>query len=277
MGEFVWLNGGVIPLSEASISPLDRGFLYGDGLFETMRSYQGTIHLLDRHLRRFADGAAVLGLQLPANDDLREALYEVLIANNHADGRIRLTVSRGSSDGSESTLFVRSEPLLQSDGIPDAQQLIVFSRARQLPEIMPRVKSLNYLPEILARREVVEKGVQEGLFLSPDGSVAEGSVSNIFIVKDGRLMTPPLSLGILGGIVRGRVLELAEKEGVPVHEKTFSLAELNEADECFYTNSVREIVPVRAVHAATIGDGVVGEVTQLLYNSWCAELPDEHL
>lgn len=277
MGELVWLNGRLISSSEARISPFDRGFLYGDGLFETMRSYQGVLHLLRRHLTRLYDGAAVLGLQLPPKADLRDGLYEVLRANSCHHARIRLTVSRGSEVSGQPTIFIYQQPLLHNDNIPPSEEITVFKRLRELPEIMPRLKSLNYLPELLAREEAHGQGLREGIFLSPEGFVTEGAVSNIFMVKNNRLITSPVSLGILPGILRGRVLELAGSEGVKVEERAFTLADLLNADECFYTNSVREIVPVHSLDGNRIGESTIGPVTQHLWNAYRAELPDESL
>ncbi len=288
MGELVRLDGRLIPLSEARISPLDRGFLYGDGLFETMRSYGGRVHLLRRHLARLAEGGRVIGLTIPSEEELRIAVREVLGQDVGGDARVRITVSRGVDPDGPPTVFIRRQPLLQKEGIqknekidaaesPDGEDLILFPSRRSVPEIRPRLKSLNYLPEILAQDDLRRRGLREGLFLTAEGYVAEGSVSNIFCVIDGTLRTPPVELGILPGITRGRVIELAHAAGIPVAEHPFLPEEMMNGEECFYTNSVRELVPVRSLEGRLIGGGKAGPVTRRLMRFYRAELPDEEL
>lgn len=288
MGELVRLDGRLIPISEARISPLDRGFLYGDGLFETMRSYGGRVHLLRRHLARLAEGGRAIGLAIPAGEELRIAVREVLGQDVGGDARVRITVSRGVDPDGPPTLFIRRQPLLQKDKpqenekIDDAaaaagEDLVLFASRRSVPEIGPRLKSLNYLPEILAQDGLRRQGLREGLFLTAEGYVAEGSVSNIFCVIDGALVTPPVELGILPGITRGRVLELARDAGIPVAERPFFPDDMIKGEECFYTNSVRELVPVRSLDGRLIGEGKAGPLTRRLTGLYRAELPDEEL
>ena len=293
MGELVWLDGRLIPLSEARISPLDRGFLYGDGLFETMRSYGGRVHLLRRHLARIAEGGRVIGLTIPSGEELRIAVRAVLEGDRleedrQSDARVRITVSRGVDPDGPPTVFIRRQPLLQKEEaqkngkidaaeLPEGEDLILFSSRRSLPEIRPRLKSLNYLPEILAQDDLRRRGLREGVFLTAEGYVAEGSVSNIFCVIGGTLRTPPVELGILPGITRGRVIELARAAGIPVAERPFLPEEIMKGEECFYTNSVRELVPVRSLEGRVIGGGKAGPITRRLLRFYRAELPDEEL
>lgn len=289
MGELVWLDGRLIPIEEARISPLDRGFLYGDGLFETMRSYDGTVHLLRRHLERLHGAAERIGLRVPDSGELRDAIHVLLRENGATDTRIRLTVSRGNDRDAEPTVFIRQQPLadsrnrtadvglLRSDPKPEDVDVLAFRRI--VPEIYPRVKSLNYLPEILAQDDLRRRGLREGFLLTPEGYVAEGTVSNLFCVMRGELLTPPVELGILPGVTRMRVMELATGEGLTVLQRPFTLGELHDAAECecFYTNSVRELVPVGKVGGRTIGTGETGPVTLLLRELYRAELADEDL
>lgn len=294
MGELVWLNDRLMPLEEARIHPLDRGFLYGDGLFETMRSYDGVIHLLYRHLERLREGGVRIELKVPSADVLCGAISVLLQENNASDARVRITLSRGVDRDGPPTLFIRQSPLLQmkeqhknvqdqngaEKGVRDGDEgedIDLLPFRRRLPEISPRLKSLNYLPEILAQDELRSRGLREGLLLTPEGDVAEGSVSNIFCVVDGELLTPPIHLGILPGITRARVIELANEEGITVAERSFLLDELLKSDECFYTNSVRELVPVRSVDGRVIGTGKSGPVTLRLLARYRAEIPNERL
>jgi branched-subunit amino acid aminotransferase/4-amino-4-deoxychorismate lyase len=274
----VYLNGAILPSREAMISPLDRGFLYGDGLFETMRSYGGKIHLLARHLARLRRSADHLLLPLPSDQDLVTALRATLEANGGGDLALRLTVSRGTGaigdiSGDMPTLLVTPRPLTQRDGRPEA--LITLSVWRSPPETGMAVKSLNYLTGAQAARELADAGVGEGILLTHEGWVAEGSVSNIFALRDDLLRTPPLSLGILDGITRRRVMELAGTIGIEVREERFTPEFLRSCRECFYTNSVREVVPVSSVDGHRVGDGDVGPVTRKLLDAYRREAPDE--
>lgn len=279
MAERVWLNGRLTSIDKAAISPLDRGFLYGDGLFETMRSYDGTIHLLRRHLERLADSASRIDLTLPTSDELRDILYALLNGNpgpRSGSRRIRLTVSRGVDLAGPPTIFARQSPIAEPTESPTAAELVVLERLREIPEIYPRLKSLNYLPEIHSRDELISRGFSEGILLSPEGYVAEGTISSIFSVVDGDLLTPPIDLGILPGITRRRIMELAEALGYSVRERRFTLDELKRGDECFYANSVRELVPVGKVDGTQIGDGDPGPITTVVMNAYRSECPDEN-
>jgi D-amino acid aminotransferase len=281
MEGYVYLNGAIVRADESTISPFDRGFLYGDGLFETMRAYGGTVHLLRRHIVRLQFGAELLKLQLPAERELRDAIRLLLEANRARDVAVRLTVSRGAlpqaGQDSTPTIFANLRPLDATRGADRLEALATVKTPRMLPETAVRLKSLNYLSSALAMQEVAAAGASEGIMLTPDGCVAEGSVSNLFFVKDRMLLTPPIELGILPGITRQRVIELAGERGVEVRETRFTVDEMKRGDECFYTNSVREIVPVSTIDNERIGSGEVGTITRRLVEAYRHELPDEEL
>jgi len=293
--EYLWLNGAIVRSDEARISPLDRGLLYGDGLFDTMRAYGGRVHLLDRHLARLAHGAGLLGIPLPPRGELADAVRATITANAAIDAIVRITVTRGTGgsvfDTGRSispTILIHLRPLLQHQNIsrnddgsrwsPAGEELITLSARHAAPEIGVRLKLLSYMTAIFSAPELREGDVREGLLLTDDGVVACGSVSNIFCVtRGGILRTAPLDLGVLPGITRGRVLELAAKLGIPSMETRFDLGVLLEADECFYTNAAREVVPVTALDGMPIGEGVPGPITLALADAYRAEAPDEGL
>ncbi len=272
----VWLNDALVNASEARISPFDRGFLYGDGLFETMRLYRAIPCLLDRHLRRLYASAARIKLELPERKCLEEMIYAVIEANQWSDARLRLTVSRGIDHRDtlcrrvESTIFIYGRPLLQNEVQPKPINLKTTLYTHQPSPFQTRLKSLNYLVEILSLDAAQAKGATEGVFLTNDGYVAEGGMSNIFCNNHGRLLTPPLDLGILPGIARERILEIGVAQGIDIYEERFPLQTLKDADEVFITNSVREILPVKSVEGEKIKGKVPGKLTielQRLYRA----------
>jgi branched-subunit amino acid aminotransferase/4-amino-4-deoxychorismate lyase len=282
MEPFIYLNGTVIPATEATISPFDRGFLYGDGLFETMRSYDGEIHLLGRHLARLRSGCDYLGIVLPSDEELIEALRAVISAQGGGDMVLRLTVTRGVGGGvtdlsasPERTILIAPRPAPARNDKPER---IITLAVRRVPSgFGVTLKSLNYLPVVVAARELTAAGVREGVMLTEEGWVAEGTVSNIFCVYDGELFTPPLDLGVLAGVTRQRVIELALKDGITVREERCTIADLHVSEECFYTNSVREIVPAGLLDDVQFGNGTIGPVTQLLLERYRAETPTEFM
>ncbi|MCE7935047.1 MAG: hypothetical protein DYG96_10695 [Chlorobi bacterium CHB2] len=250
------LNGQLLPQQQAVVSLLDRGFQFGDGLFETMRSYRGRVHLLGRHLERLRAGAGVLGIPLPEDAELALRIAATIAANNLPDCALRLTVTRGVSenlfdirDDAAPTIAIQLRPLLHSDGHPEA---IITVAADPNVGGGGTMKSLNYLRSVQAVRKIREAGAREGVLVREDGAVLEGSVSNIFMVTGGKVVTPPIWLGILPGITRQRVMELAEELHIPAEERAFTIAELRRADEVFFTNSVRGIVAVGALDGIQI-------------------------
>jgi branched-chain amino acid aminotransferase len=276
MSEIVYLNGTLIPRSQASISVMDYGFLYGFGLFETMRAYGGQVFRLDRHLSRLARSAETLGLSggIP---DLTDAVMATLQANRLSEARIRITVSFGEG-GMAPDLGTCHNPtvlILASHYQPYFEAVylqgfraIVSAIHRNSHSPLSRLKSANYLESILARQEARAAGFDEALFLSDTGLLAEASMSNIFLVSDGILLTPSDESGILPGITREVVLELAAQLGVSAIEKSINLGEVFRAQEAFLTNSLIEIMPLTEVSGQPIGSGRPGVVTRQLMTEY---------
>ena len=274
MGDIVYFNGAYVRREEARLSPLDRGFLYGYGLFETMRSYGGCIFRLDRHLARLMRSAEQFALAAALDPvELEQAISKTLEANKLSDARIRLTVSAGEGQrglspptSGKATIIVVAEKFAPSpsriyeEGVCAA--IVGTRRNSQSP--LSRIKSLNYLDSLIAQSEAVTRGADEAIMLNESGFVAEGSTSNIFLAVDGKLVTPSPESGILPGITREAVLELAHALGIAVVEGEIPPSDLLRADEAFFTASVREIVPVVMVDGKAIGSGKPGEVTRRL-------------
>jgi branched-chain amino acid aminotransferase len=281
--EIVYLNGSLIPRSQARVSAFDHGFLYGYGLFETMRAYRGKIFLLERHLKRLLGSAEIIGLASSlAVIDLGRACLDTLRANNLEDARIRLTVSRGEADtfpgtsvGNKPTVLVtaRSYTPLATETYTKGYKAGVSSLRRCRQSLISGIKSANYLVSVLARMEAGASGLDEALLLNESGVIAEGSVSNVFFATSTGLVTPPLESGVLPGITREVVIELAEALGIDVAESDVRLEDLEQFDEAFLTNSVMEIMPLVSVgdeagQAVTIGSGKPGKITRQLMSAY---------
>ncbi|MDB5036390.1 MAG: branched-chain amino acid aminotransferase, group [Chlorobi bacterium] len=282
MDDFIYLNGEIIRADLATISPFDRGFLYGDGLFETMRSYDGRVHLLRRHLERLHESAAFLGIPLPSAGELTSAIEQTMLANGARDSALRLTVTRGVGGSAFDTDIERRPTVmittraLPGRSVTAGENIIMLSAVHRPPPLGKRVKSLDYTIAANCAAAMRAAGAREGILLTDDRMVASGSVSNIFIISDGIIITPPLSLGILPGITRGRVLELAAGCSLEVREELFDRDALLDADECFYANSLREIVPVASIDGCAIRGAGAG-YAEMLMERYRAETPDELL
>jgi len=274
MGEIVYLNGKFIPSSEAKISPFDHGFLYGYGLFETMRAYDGHIFRLDRHIARLRDAAQSLGLADRLHSiDLQAVCLETLKVNNLRNARIRLTISAGGGSITPDpetcyglTVFIAATSLipLPQEKYETGFKAILSSLQRNSQSPLSRLKSTCYLENILARREAEAAGCDEAVLLNEKGYIAEGSTTNIFVVQSGKLITPSIESGILSGITREAVLEIARSLNINAVEKKVLLHELTQADEAFLTNSIVELVPLTWFEGKPIGSGKPGEVTRNL-------------
>ena len=279
MIEIVYLNGALIPRSEARVSVFDHGFLYGYGLFETMRAYHGRIFLLERHLSRLLKSAEAIGLDSKlAGIDLGKACLDTLAANGLEEARLRLTVSRGEvesfpGDSSNITPTVlvtaRHYSPLPAEAYDQGFRVGVSSLRQYSQSLLARIKSTSYLLNMLARLEAEAAGLDESLLLNEQGSITEGSTSNIFFAASGSLVTPSLKSGILPGITREVVIELAGTLGIIVTESEVRLEDLKRFDEAFLTNSMMEIIPLVAVRditgkVITIGSGKPGKVTRRL-------------
>jgi len=274
--EVVYLNGSLIPRNQASISVLDYGFLFGYGLFETMRAYYGRVFRLDRHLDRLARSAEILGLPIGAVD-LEGAVMDTIRANELADARIRITVSSGEggmvpdpSTCSQPTVLILAghyrpypEPVYQK-----GFRAVISSIHRNSQSLVPRLKSANFLESMLAKREARAASVDDALFLNEKGLLAEASTSNVFLVTNGILKTPGLESGILPGITREVILELASELDINAFEQEVRLDELHRAEEVFLTNSMVEVMPLIEVNDRPIGSGKPGAITRNLATAY---------
>lgn len=271
----VYLNGQFVAREAAVVSVYDHGLLYGDGIFEGIRIYSGKMFRLADHIRRFFDSARAILLELPLTPEgLAESLQEGVKRYGKAEGYIRLVATRGPGDlgldpdkCTAPTLFFIVDTIslypekFYREGIP-----VVTSSSRRLPPdgLDPRVKTLNYLNNIMAKIEAKQAGCIEAVMLNHRGEVAECTADNIFMVRDTILSTPAPHCGILQGITRQTVLELAKEEGIAARETVLTRFDLYTADECFMTGSGAEIVPVVRIDGRTIGAGVPGAVTERL-------------
>ena len=271
----IYLNGKLVPKEEAKVSVFDHGFLYGDGVFEGIRIYNGRIFKLKEHIERLYASAHAIDLKPPlTQEELLQATVETVRANNLRDGYIRIVISRGEGDlGLDPQKCPNPTVVIIADKIAIYPQevykkgmkiITVYTRRNSPQALNPNIKSLNYLNNILAKIEANRANVPEAIMLSIEGYVAEATGDNIFIVKNKTLITPPLHLGVLPGITRQTVIELAKERGIITEEKPFTLYDVYTADECFLTGTAAEIVPVVEVDGREINGGVPGEITLLL-------------
>lgn len=275
MSELVYLNGEFVPRDQARISVFDHGVLYGDGVFEGIRFYSRNIFRLREHLDRLESSAKYLMLKLPlGRKELIDAIVETCRRNKLDDGYIRLVVTRGAGtlglnpfECTSPGLFIIASKIqlypeeFYENGLP----VITASTRRNSSDcVPPRVKSLNYLNNILAKIEAVHAGVQEAIMLDSQGYIVECTGDNFFVVKKGVLYTPPVYQGALKGITRDAVLELARAAGIPAREERMTLYEAYEADECFLTGTAAEIVPVTTIDRRVVANGKPGPVAKLL-------------
>ena len=276
--EKIFVNGSFVNLTQAKISVFDRGFLYGDGLFETMRAYWGEVFRLGDHLDRLFRSAKEIELSFSyTRKELRNIIKRILKINNLSESYIRLTLSRGVSEprlvselkSSPTLVIVAREfkPLSPSEYRRGWRATIVRTRQNQASPLS-RLKSLNFLNNILARKEAKAKRVDEGILLNTLGDVTEASTSNIFLVKRGILITPREESGLLPGITRGVILELATSLGLKVFDRRVSLDELMGAEEVFLTNSLIEVMPLIEIDGRQIGKGKPGPVTETIHKAY---------
>ena len=271
----IYLDGEFVPEEEARISVFDHGLLYGDGVFEGIRAYNGYVFKLEEHLKRLYASAKAILLEIPlTKDQFREAILETLWVNELRDAYIRPIVTRGVGDlGIDPRKCARPTVIIiprEGIGLYDEKlyerglRAIVATTRNQPPESLPpTIKSLNYLTNILARIEANVRGADEAIMLDIRGNASEGSADNIFIVKDEELYTPPV-MNNLPGITRAVVIELAREEGYEVHEENFGIAELYTADEVFLTGTAAEIAPIVEIDGRVIGEGKPGPITRKL-------------
>jgi branched-chain amino acid aminotransferase len=275
----VWMGGRIVDGDEARIPVTDHGLLYGDGIFEGLRVYGRRIFRLGDHLHRFGAAAKAIGLELPGGlPAMERAVVEVARAYGRDEAYLRLVATRGSGElGVDPTKCKDPTVFCIADGIRlyDARKLeagidlVTVSVRRPAADALdPRVKSLNYLNSVLAKREAVLRGADEGLILNARGHIAEASVANVFAVSRGVLSTPPATDGALEGITRASVLDMAAELGIPTRESTLGRFDLFAADECFLTGTGARIVPVAALDGAPIGAGGCGPLTARLMEAF---------
>lgn len=283
----VYLNGQFVPLEEARVSILDRGFCYGDGLFETLRAYGGKVFKLGWHLDRLEESAKSIYLELPeSKESLTAIIHETINKNNLTNAVIRLTVTRGESlpgltldESLRPTLVVHARPFKPAPEVWYREGIKISLLARSAPKISNvdrQIKSLNYLSPIMSLKQARDQGAVEAVLLDESGRVCDGTTSNIFIVQQGTLQTPAVNEYVLAGITRKVVLELSHELGIVCEEKDLNREDIYQADEVFITNSGLEILPVTQIDEVTVGDGHPGLQTRKLhenYLKWVDEDP----
>lgn len=271
----VFLKGKLVDKKNAVISVFDHGLLYGDGVFEGIRSYGALIFKLNEHLDRLFDSARAIELKIPmTKKELTLAIIKTLRSNKLQDAYIRLVVTRGAGDlgldprkCKAPTIFIITDNIVLYPGeyYEKGLHIVIVKTRRNMKDALdPRIKSLNYLNNILAKIEAIKANVEESIMLNKDGYVAECTGDNIFIVKDDTLYTPPPEAGVLKGVTRLAVIDLARKNGLEAKEEMMRPEDLYAADECFLTGTAAEIIPVTKIDNKTIGKGRPGEITARL-------------
>lgn len=282
---WIYLNDRFVTEQEAVVSVFDHGFLYGDGVYETIRSYGSRIFMRDQHLARLRRSAEAIGLTIPIPEQqwpalLREAMTKNEVGQGHSDAYLRITISRGPGDiGLDPalcptpTVVIMTKPLQP----PPPEQyrtgvsLIIAKTRRNLPSALsPQIKATNFLNNILAKREAIAAEAFDSILLNWESQLTECTVSNIFFVRAGRLCTPALDCGLLDGITRDLLLGLARDAQIPVDEGHFDVESLRQADECFLTNTTMEVMPVTRVDGHPVGKGTPGPITQQLHEQFMA-------
>ena len=272
MGLKVYINGEYFEKNAAKISVFDHGLLYGDGVFEGIRSYDRLVFKLEEHVNRLYESSQGIMLDIPlSKKDMVKAVVETLKLNKLDNAYIRLVVTRGIGDlGLDPRKCESASIIVITDNIKlypeklykEGLAIITVPTPRNMPEALnPQIKSLNYLNNILAKIEALNSGYEEALMFTAHGYVAECTGDNIFIIKDNNLITPPAYLGILKGITRGCVMDIARKAGMAVKEDVITRHNIFTADECFLTGTAAEIIPVVGLDKRVIGDGKPGKIT----------------
>jgi len=268
----IYVDGKIVPKEDAKVSVFDHGFLYGDGIFEGIRVYNGNVFRLEEHVERLYESAKTIALEIPlTSEELTQATLDTVAANRMRDAYIRLVISRGPGDlgidpyncPKPSVVIIVGSITLYPEELYGTGIALVTSSVPRIPTqcLDPRIKSLNYLNNIMAKIEARQVGALEALMLNFNGRVAECTADNIFMFKNGELETPDLMQGALGGITRAAVLELAAAAGIPACETVLGLHDFYNSDECFLTGTGAEVMPVISIDGRTIGDGKPGKMT----------------
>ncbi len=281
----IYIDGQYYPKSQAKVSVYDHGLLYGDGVFEGIRAYNGIIFKLKEHVARLYESAHVMMLQIPlTQEQMVQAVVDTLRKNNMKDSYIRLVVTRGVGDlgldprkCEKATVIIITDTIKLHDGKAKTQgikTMVSWVRRNPIDGSSHEVKSLNYLNSIMAKIEANMCGADEAICLSSNGTVAEGVGENLFLVKDGKIYTPPTSTGALSGITSKSVMKLAEKLGYSVTITNLTMVQLFNADELFFTGTAAEIVPIREVNWRQISNGTAGPITLKLAEEFKKVLQD---
>ncbi len=279
----IYLNNKLVPRDRALISVYDHGFLYGDGIYETLRAYKGIVYMIDEHVSRLFRSALLISLEVPlAADEVKEAVYQTLKANRLSEAVIRITISRGPGPvGLDPALclaptfvifageFKPYPPRLYKRGVKVA---VVPTRRNYKKALDPQIKSLNFLNNVLAKIEAKERGAYEAIMLNYRGYIAEGTVSNVFFIRDKVLCTPSLNTGILDGITRRTILGLAEELNIETEEGNFRPGDMHASQEVFISNTTMELMPVSQADDSTIGPP--GTITKNLHRAYRKKVGD---
>lgn len=280
MPKQIWINGELVPEADAKLSVYDHGLLYGDGVFEGIRAYNGRIFKMESHLKRLYASAAAIRLEIPYEvDKLGQALRETLDANGKTDAYFRLCVTRGKGPlginpflCKQATVFIIVDDISMypRELYDNGMAIIIAKTIRNHPDALcPSIKSLNYLNNILGKIEAIDAGVLEAVMLNHQGNVAECTADNLFIVRNNaqgntEIVTPPITAGALEGVTMNTVLTLAEEAGLPINRVDLKPEELFTANEVFLTGTAAEVIPVTKIDDQLIGDGTPGPITQQL-------------
>ncbi|MCC6483689.1 MAG: branched-chain-amino-acid transaminase [Armatimonadetes bacterium] len=279
MGKFIFLNGQVVPHEQGVVSVYDHGFLYGDGVFEGIRTYNGRVFKLDEHIERLFHSSHALMIDIGMTpQEMRNAILDLNRRNEQRDGYNRITVTRGVTLGLDPKNCKQATVVIMNDGLAlypkqmyeEGLDVVTVSTRVAMPQtVEPRVKSLGkYVANIQAKLEANRVQAGEGLMLNTHGYVAECTGDNIFLVRDGKVITPPAWAGILQGITRNTVMQLASDLGYDVIEDIFTLFDVYTAQECFLTGTAAEVIPVRSVDGRSIGSAAPGPVTVHLMSAF---------
>lgn len=286
--QWIYLDGQFVTKDQAKVSVFDHGFLYGDGIFEGIRIYNGNIFKCKEHLDRLYDSAKSIMLEIPLTyQEMEDALVETLRRNELRNGYIRLVVSRGAGNlgldpnrcpKASVIIIVEQLAIYSEEAYKIGLKTVSVSTRRNIPDALnPKIKSLNYLNNILVKIQSNLSGAGEAIMLNAQGYVTEGSGDNIFIVKNGMITTPPCYLGALDGITRQAIIEICRKKGYSIQEQPFTLHDVYVADEVFLTGTAAEVIAVREVDGRIIGEGHAGPVTLKLLEEFRAIVDQDGL
>lgn len=275
----VWIDGNIVEGKDARLSVTDHGLLYGDGIFEGMRAYNGRLFRLEEHLRRLQVSARAIAIEIPGGiDHVRDVVLRTVAATGSPEAYIRLVITRGEGPlGVDPTTcpepklicIVDTVDLFPPERAARGVELVTASLRRPGPDVLdPRVKSLNYLNNVLSKGEAKRRGADDALLLNQQGAVAECTGANVFVVQGGTVSTPPATDGALDGITRRTILELCAEFGIPARERTLGRIDFFAADEAFLSGSGARIVPIRSLDGQTIGEAPPGPLTRRITDAF---------